>query len=238
MVKNTYGTGCFVLMQTGSTAVASERGLVTTIACGADGTPTYALEGSVFIAGAAIQWLRDGLKVLRTAAESERLARSVDSTLGVYLVPAFVGLGAPYWDADARGAVVGLTRGVTREHVVRAALESLAYQTRDVVDTMAAEAGKPIQLLRVDGGAAANGFLMQFQADILATRVDRPKVIETTALGAAMLAGLGVGLWSQADLERVRAKERVFSPKMPADRREALYAGWKAAVTRVRSAAV
>jgi glycerol kinase len=238
MVKNTYGTGCFVLMQTGSTAVASERGLVTTIACGADGTPTYALEGSVFIAGAAIQWLRDGLKVLRTAAESERLARSVDSTLGVYLVPAFVGLGAPYWDADARGAVVGLTRGVTREHVVRAALESLAYQTRDVVDTMAAEAGKPIQLLRVDGGAAANDFLMQFQADILATRVDRPKVIETTALGAAMLAGLGVGLWSQADLERVRAKERVFSPKMPADRREALYAGWKAAVTRVRSAAV
>jgi glycerol kinase len=238
MVKNTYGTGCFVLMQTGGTAVASERGLVTTIACGADGTPTYALEGSVFIAGAAIQWLRDGLKILRTAAESERLARSVDSTLGVYLVPAFVGLGAPYWDPEARGAVIGLTRGVTREHVVRAALESLAYQTRDVVDTMAAEAGRPIQLLRVDGGAAANDFLMQFQADVLGTTVDRPKVIETTALGAAMLAGLGSGLWSQAELERVRAKERVFSPKMSAERRNALYDGWKAAVTRVRSTAV
>jgi glycerol kinase len=224
-------------MQTGPSAVASERGLLTTIACARDGSPTYALEGSIFIAGAAIQWLRDGLKILRTAAESERLARSVDSTLGVYLVPAFVGLGAPYWDPDARGAILGLTRGVTRAHVVRAALESLAYQTRDVVETMAAEAGRPIQLLRVDGGAAANDFLMQFQADVLGTSVDRPKVVETTALGAAMLAGLGVRLWSEDELEHVRAKDRVFNPKMPTDRREALYDGWKAAVARVRSGA-
>ncbi len=236
-VKNTYGTGCFVLMQTGPTAVASTRGLLTTVACGGDGTPSYALEGAVFIAGAAIQWLRDGLAILRAAAESERLARSVDSTLGVYLVPAFVGLGAPYWDPEARGAVLGLTRGVTRAHVVRAALESLAYQTRDVIDTMAAEAGGPIRVLRVDGGAAANDFLMQFQADVLATTVDRPKVVETTALGAAMLAGLGVGLWTTAELERVRAVDRVFKPKMPADRRAALYDGWKAAVARVRTGA-
>ncbi len=236
MVKNTYGTGCFVLMQTGAEAVASARGLVTTVACGPGGAPTYALEGSVFIAGAAIQWLRDGLQIIRKAAESEALARSVDSTLGVYLVPAFVGLGAPYWDPDARGAVLGLTRGVTRAHLVRAALESLAYQTRDVVDTMAAEAGKPIRVLRVDGGAAANDFLMQFQADVLATPVDRPKVVETTALGAALLAGLGVGFWTQAELERVRAVDRVFKPKMKSADVSALYDGWKAAVARVRSA--
>src|SRR5207249_28966 len=167
--------------------VDSRRGLITTIACGPLGQPAYALEGSVFIAGAAIQWLRDGLRILTAAAESERLARQVDSTLGVYLVPAFVGLGAPYWDAQARGAIVGLTRGVTRAHIVRAALESLAYQTRDVVDTMAGESGRPLAGLRVDGGAAANNFLMQFQADVLGTVVDRPKVIETTALGAALL---------------------------------------------------
>jgi glycerol kinase len=236
MVKNTYGTGCFVLMQTGAEAVTSKRGLVTTVACGAGGTPTYALEGSVFIAGAAIQWLRDGLQIVRKAAESEKLARSVDSTLGVYLVPAFVGLGAPYWDPEARGAVLGLTRGVTRAHVARAALEALAFQTRDVVDTMAAEAQKPIRVLRVDGGAAANDFLMQFQADVLGTTVDRPKVVETTALGAALLAGLGVGLWTQAELERVRAVDRVFKPKMKPEDRDALYAGWQAAVARVRSA--
>jgi glycerol kinase len=234
-VKNTYGTGCFVLMQTGPDAVMSERGLVTTVACGPGGAPSYALEGSIFIAGAAIQWLRDGLQILRTAAESEKLARSVDSTLGVYLVPAFVGLGAPYWDPEARGAVVGLTRGVTRAHLVRAALESLAYQTRDVVETMTAEAGKAIRVLRVDGGAAANDFLMQFQADMLATAVDRPKVVETTALGAALLAGLGSGLWTQAELERVRAVDRVFKPKMKPTERDARYEGWRAAVARVRS---
>lgn len=237
MVKNTYGTGCFVLMQTGAEAVASARGLLTTIAVGAGGGPTYALEGAVFIAGAAIQWLRDGLGILRAAAESEKLARSVDSTLGVYLVPAFVGLGAPYWDPDARGAILGLTRGVTRAHLVRAALEALAYQTRDVVETMASEAGAPIRVLRVDGGAAANDFLMQFQADVLGTTVDRPKVVETTALGAAMLAGLGVGLWTQAELERVRAVDRVFKPKMPEATRAALYEGWKCAVARVRTSA-
>jgi len=236
MVKNTYGTGCFALMQTGSHAVRSTGGLLTTVAVGANGVPTYALEGSVFIAGAAIQWLRDGLGLLRKAAESEKLARSVASTLGVYLVPAFVGLGAPYWDPEARGALLGLTRGVTRAHVVRAALESLAYQSRDVVETMAADAGRPINVMRVDGGAAANDFLMQFQADVLGTTVDRPKVVETTAMGAAMLAGLGVGLWTQAQLERVRAVDRVFKPKMGSDQRATLYDGWKAAVARVRSA--
>jgi len=235
MVKNTYGTGCFVLMQTGSEAVASERGLVTTIACGAGGAPTYALEGSVFIAGALIQWLRDGLKILKSAAESEAIARKAKSTLGVYVVPAFVGLGAPYWDPDARGAILGLTRGVGREHLVRAALESLAFQTRDVVETMAADASKPIAALRVDGGAAANDFLMQFQADILGTTVDRPKVVETTATGAAFLAGLGTSFWTQAELERVRAVDKVFKPKMKSEEREDAYAGWKDAVARVRS---
>jgi glycerol kinase len=222
-------------MQTGSEAVASERGLVTTIACGAGGAPTYALEGSVFIAGAVMQWLRDGLQIIKKAAESEALARKARSTLGVYVVPAFVGLGAPYWDPDARGAILGLTRGVGREHVVRAALESLAFQTRDVVETMAADASKPIAALRVDGGAAANDFLMQFQADILGTTVDRPKVVETTATGAAFLAGLGVSFWTQAELERVRAVDKVFKPKMKSEEREAAYAGWQEAVARVRT---
>ncbi|HVO25577.1 MAG TPA: glycerol kinase GlpK [Candidatus Margulisiibacteriota bacterium] len=236
LVKNTYGTGCFILMYTGDTAVDSKRGLLTTMACAADGRPAYAVEGSVFIAGAAVQWLRDGLKLLQHAKESERHARRVDSTLGVYLVPAFVGLGAPYWDAAARGALVGLTRGVTKAHVVRATLEALAYQTRDVVDTMVAESGRPLSGLRVDGGAAANNFLMQFQADILGVTVDRPKVIETTALGAALLAGLGVGLWkSERDLERVRRADRVFRPHMAPEHREALYQGWRRAVAAVRS---
>jgi glycerol kinase len=236
LVKNTYGTGCFLLMYTGDEAVDSQRGLLTTMACAADGRPAYAVEGSVFVAGAAVQWLRDGLGLLKQAKESERLARSVDSTLGVYLVPAFVGLGAPYWDAAARGALVGLTRGVTKAHVVRAALEALAYQTRDVVDTMVAESGRPLGGLRVDGGAAANGFLMQFQADLLGTTVDRPKIVETTALGAALLAGLGVGLWkSERDLERVRKPDRVFRPRMAPEAREALYQGWRRAVAAVRS---
>jgi glycerol kinase len=235
-VKNTYGTGCFVLAQTGTDAIASERGLVTTIACGPNGAPSYALEGSIFIAGAAVQWLRDGLKIIKKAAETEALARSVDSTLGVYVVPAFVGLGAPYWDPDARGAVVGLTRGVTRAHLVRATLESLAYQTRDVIDTMTGESGKPITTLRVDGGASANDFLMQFQADVLGTAVDRPKVVETTALGAALLAGLAVGLWKQTELDRVRVVDRVFRPRMRQPERDRLYAGWLEAVERVRSA--
>jgi glycerol kinase len=235
MAKNTYGTGCFVLMQTGSEAVAAGRGLLTTIACGTGGAPTYAIEGSVFVAGALIQWLRDGLKILKSAAESETLARKAGSTLGIYVVPAFVGLGAPHWDPEARGAILGLTRGVGREHLVLAALESLAYQTRDVVETMAAVAGKPVTTLRVDGGASANDFLMQFQADILDTTVNRPKVVETTATGAAFLAGLGVSFWTQAELERVRAVDKVFKPRMKPGEREAAYAGWKEAVDRVRS---
>jgi glycerol kinase len=235
--KNTYGTGCFLLLNTGAQPVASRSGLVTTIACDATGGIAYALEGSVFIAGAAIQWLRDGLGFMTKASESEKLATKVDSTLGVYLVPAFVGLGAPYWDADARGALVGLTRGVTRHHVVRAALAALAYQTRDVVDAMASDAGTPLAMLRVDGGAAANDFLMQFQADVLGVPVERPKIVETTAMGAAALAGLGVGFWtSPKDLVQARQLDRCFQPKMGVAERDALYRGWRAAVARVRSA--
>jgi glycerol kinase len=235
--KNTYGTGCFLLLNTGTRAVASRSGLVTTIACDATGGIAYALEGSVFVAGAAIQWLRDGLRILGKAAESEKMAASVDSTLGVYLVPAFVGLGAPYWDAEARGALVGLTRGVERAHVARAALESLAYQTRDVVDAMAHDAGTPLAMLRVDGGAAANGFLMQFQADLLGVPVERPKLLETTAMGAAALAGLAVGFWrSPKELGAARQLDRRFRPRMCATMRENLYRGWRAAVARVRSA--
>jgi glycerol kinase len=236
MVKNTYGTGCFLLMYTGPTLARSERGLLTTVACDAKGGPAYALEGSVFIAGAAIQWLRDGLGLLKRAADSEALARRAGANLGVYLVPAFVGLGAPYWDADARGALLGLTRGVTRAHVVRAALEALAYQTRDVADAMTADAGHPIASLRADGGAAANDFLMQFQADMLDVPVDRPRVVETTAMGAAFLAGLATGFWrDQAALAKARRLDRRFKPRMKAADRDALYRGWTAALARVRS---
>jgi glycerol kinase len=236
MVKNTYGTGCFLLMYTGPTLARSERGLLTTVACDATGRPAYALEGSVFIAGAAIQWLRDGLKLLKRAKDSEALARRAGSNLGVYLVPAFVGLGAPYWDPDARGALLGVTRGVTGEHVVRAALESLAYQTRDVADAMAADAGQPLASLRADGGASTNGFLMQFQADLLGVPVDRPRVVETTAMGAAFLAGLATGFWrDQAALAKARRLDRRFSPRMKPAERDALYRGWTEAVARVRS---
>jgi glycerol kinase len=236
MAKNTYGTGCFLLLHTGERAVHSEQGILTTVACDARGGPAYALEGSVFIAGAAIQWLRDGLGLLKKAAESERLARQVDSTLGVYLVPAFVGLGAPYWDPDARGALVGLTRGTTRAHVVRAALEALAYQTRDVADAMVTAAGAPLAALRADGGAAANAFLMQFQADVLGVPLDRPRVVETTAMGAAFLAGLAVGFWrSASELVHARRIDKRFRPRMAPEVREALYRGWQEAVARVRS---
>ena len=236
MVKNTYGTGCFLLMFTGDRPVPSQKGLLTTLACASDGQPAYALEGSVFVAGAAVQWLRDGLGLLKSAAESERLARSVDSSLGIYVVPAFVGLGTPYWDPAARGAVVGLTRGVTRAHLVRATLESLAFQTRDVVDVMVAESGRPLATLRVDGGASANDFLLQFQSDMLGQTVDRPRIIETTALGAALLAGRAVGLWSSAArLERARLRDRVFKPRMKLEQREMLYRGWVRAVAAVRS---
>jgi glycerol kinase len=235
MAKNTYGTGCFLLLHTGQDAVASTHGLLTTIACDERGGHAYALEGAIFIAGAAIQWLRDGLGLLTKAPESEKLARSVDSTLGVHVVPAFVGLGAPYWDAEARGAVLGLTRGVTRAHLVRATLESLAFQTRDVMDAMAADAGAPLRALRVDGGAAANDFLMQFQADLLGVPVERPALVETTAVGAAQLAGLAVGFWrSPAELAATRQKDRRFRPRMAAERRAALFRGWQDAVRRVR----
>jgi glycerol kinase len=236
MVKNTYGTGCFLMMFSGEKPIESKNGLLTTLCCRADGGPAYALEGSVFVAGAAVQWLRDGLGLLKKASDSEAAARRVDSTLGTYVVPAFAGLGAPYWDADARGAVVGLTRGVTADHLVRATLESLAYQTRDVVDAMAADSRRKLKVLRVDGGACANDFLMQFQADTLGVPVDRPTVIETTAAGAAFLAGVGSGLWKSArDLEAVRKVDRVFRPKMKAAGREALYRGWQEAVARVRT---
>jgi len=236
MAKNTYGTGCFLLMHTGARPVTSTHGLLTTVACDARGGPAYALEGAVFMAGAAIQWLRDGLGLLGTAAESERHARSVDDSLGVHVVPAFVGLGAPYWDPEARGAVLGLTRGVTRSHLVRATLESLAFQIRDVADAMAADAGGPLRELRVDGGAAANDFLMQFQADLLGVPVERPALIETTAIGAAQLAGLAVGFWrTPKELGAMRRKDRRFRPRMPALRREALYRDWQDAVRRVRS---
>ena len=235
LAKNTYGTGCFLLMNTGGDAHASSSGLITTIAWSIGGRVEYALEGSVFVAGAAIQWLRDGMGLIRDASDSEAVAQSVEDTGGVYLVPAFVGLGAPYWDQRARGAIVGITRGTTRNHIVRAALESIAYQTRDVVECVRADSGLELGTLRVDGGAATNDFLMQFQADILDVRVERPQVLEVTALGAALLAGLGVGFWSdRADLESTDERVQVFEPKLAAERREALYADWKRAVERSR----
>ena len=238
MVKNTYGTGCFTVMYLGTQPpVAQDGGLITTLACDAAGAPAYALEGSVFIAGAAIQWLRDELGLITHARETETIAREIADSAGVYVVPAFVGLGAPYWDMGARGAIVGLTRGAGRRHIVRATLESLAYQSRDVIDVMNRDAGVPVQALRVDGGAAANDFLMQFQADLLGVPVERPDMVETTALGAGFLAGLGVGFWSNAqELETLPRPGRVFQPAMsPADR-DRLHAGWRAAVQRVRSA--
>jgi len=233
--KNTYGTGCFMLLNTGPTPVVSSHGLLTTIAWRIDGRTTYALEGSVFVAGAAIQWLRDGLGLLADAAESEALARSVPDTAGVYFVPAFVGLGAPYWDMYARGTILGLTRGTTGAHLARAALEAIAFQSRDVLEAMAADAGIAVRELRVDGGAAANDFLCQFQADIMNVTVLRPSVIETTSLGAAYLAGLGAGLWrSLDDLSRRWAVERTFAPGMDAVTRAARCEGWRRAVERAR----
>jgi glycerol kinase len=229
--KNTYGTGCFLLLHTGSRPVASRAGLLTTVACGPDGGPAYALEGSVFVAGAAIQWLRDGLGLVARAAETEAIARSVPDSGGVVLVPAFVGLGAPYWRADVRGALLGLTRGSTRAHVVRAALESLAFQSRDLVEAMARDAGSRVRALQVDGGAVANDWLMQYQADLLGVPVRRPRVIETTALGAGLLAGLGSGFWrSPRELAAARALDREFRPRRTAAWRAAEWARWRSAV--------
>lgn len=230
-VKNTYGTGCFLLMNTGEQAVISENGLLTTIAVGIDGKIQYALEGSVFVAGAAIQWLRDELEMLKNAAESERYCNSVTDTNGSYVVPAFTGLGAPYWDQYARGAIVGLTRGTGKAHLIRATVESLAYQVSDVIGAMEQDAGIALHTLKVDGGACANNFLMQFQSDILAAEVERPKCIETTALGAAYLAGLAVGYWSgREEIRKKWALERTFLPNMTNDVREKLQNGWKKAV--------
>ena len=235
MAKNTYGTGSFVLLNTGNRPIPSRKGLITTIAWGLPDGVSYAMEGSIFVTGAAVQWLRDGLGLIKDVAESEGLASAVPNTGGVYFVPALVGLGAPYWDMYARGTIIGLTRGTTKEHLARATLEAIAYQTRDVVDTMEAEADLRIPLLRVDGGGTANTFLMQFQADILGIPVQRAAVPETTALGAAYLAGLAVGLWRDtADISRRWSAAETYQPSISTDERETLYADWKRAVERAR----
>ena len=235
-VKNTYGTGCFLLMPTGAQAVRSDHRLLTTPAWQLNGRTLYALEGSVFIGGAVVQWLRDGLGMIRASAEVEPLAASVPDTGGVYLVPAFAGLGAPHWDPYARGTLVGLTRGTSAAHIARAALESIAYQSRDVVAAMQADAGLSLTELRVDGGATANNLLMQFQADILGVPVVRPRVTETSALGAAYLAGLAVGYWTdQSQLDAQWQVERIFEPHMPPDRRAALIADWQRAIERAKA---
>jgi len=231
MAKNTYGTGCFMLMNTGSQAVASANGLLTTIAWNVDGQVEYALEGSIFVAGSVVQWLRDGLRMFGKSSDCQAYAERVPDTGGVYLVPAFVGLGAPYWRSDVRGAMFGVTRGTSKEHFIRAAVESMAYQTRDVLAAMQADAGIELKELRADGGAIANDFMGQFQSDLLGVPVLRPQVAETTALGAAYLAGLAVGFWeSRAQIAAQWGVDRRFEPTMSADRREALYAGWQRAV--------
>lgn len=233
--KNTYGTGCFLLMNIGEQPKISEHGLITTIAVGLHGKVQYALEGSVFVAGAAIQWLRDELQLIQHASQTEEIAESVPDSNGVYVVPAFTGLGAPYWDAYARGAIFGLTRGASRAHIVRATLESLAYQAADVIRAMEEDARMQLDVLRVDGGASANGFLLQFQADILDKQIIRPKVIETTALGAAYLAGLAVGYYRDLDEIRQNAGiDRTFVPAMQADVRERLLEGWKTCIRKLQ----
>ncbi|HOO79076.1 MAG TPA: glycerol kinase GlpK [Lachnospiraceae bacterium] len=236
-VKNTYGTGCFLLMNTGDKAIVSGNGLITTIAAGCTTTPSYALEGSVFVAGAAIQWLRDELQLITTAADSEIAATSVADTAGVYMVPAFTGLGAPYWNPYARGMIVGLTRGANKNHLIRASLESLAYQTMDVINAMEADAGLSLRKLQVDGGASSNNFLMQFQADLLGTQVVRPSCVETTALGAAFLAGLTTGFWKdEEELKSTREQEnsdeqgKTFVPTMKDEEKQMRQNGWKKAV--------
>lgn len=235
MAKNTYGTGCFMLMNTGEEPVRSANGLLTTIAWGLDGKVVYALEGSVFVAGSAIQWLRDGMRMLKNAADSEDYAKRVPSTDGVYVVPAFVGLGTPYWDSEARGAVFGLTRGTEKEHFIRATLESLAYQTKDVLDCMEQDSGIDIKVLRADGGAVANAFLMQFQSDVLQKDVELARLNETTALGAAFLAGLATGFWENLDeIGLLATHQHVYKPTLDPKNRDELYTGWKKAVAATR----
>lgn len=235
-IKNTYGTGCFVLLNTGRKRPVSKYGLITTLGCGAKGEPVYVLEGAVFIAGAAIHWLRDGLKLLTCGCESEKMAASVKDNQGVYFVPALTGLGAPYWDQDAAGAIFGITRGTNGNHIVRAALEAMCYQTKDVLDAMEKDSGLKIKDLKVDGGASANNFLCQFQADILRINVVRPKVIETTSLGAAYLAGLATGYWKNSnEIKKCWKKDRIFRPRMRNAEAVNLYKGWLDAVKRILS---
>jgi len=232
--KNTYGTGCFLLLNLGKKSVTPSKGLVATLACDGEGKPVYALEGSVFMAGAAVQWLRDGLGLIKAPKDSEEAAARVKDTGGVYMIPAFTGLGAPYWDSSARGAILGISRGTKKEHIIRATLESIAYQTRDVLEVMEADASQKLKKLRVDGGAAKNDFLMQFQSDILGIPVERPVVLETTALGAALLAGLTVGFWkNKEELTHLWKRGASFTPQMDNEKRETLYTGWKRAVSRV-----
>ena len=233
--KCTYGTGCFLLINTGDKRVNSTSGLLTTIACNAEGKPIYALEGSVFIGGAVIQWLRDELQILSHASESEKMALAVEDSNGVIIVPAFTGLGAPYWDMNARGIITGISRGVNRNHIVRAALEGIAFQVHDLLDSISKDLDGNISVLQVDGGAVANNFLMQFQADILQIKIDRPKNIESTALGAGMLAGLGVGFWKNpAELKAVRETDQIFIPTMSDDKRTELLSNWKLAIRKVQ----
>lgn len=234
-VKNTYGTGCFIVLNTGKKLITSKGGLLSTIACDSKGDPVYALEGSVFIAGAVVQWLRDELKVIKSSAECEGAIRGLKDTNGVYFVPAFVGLGAPYWNGAARGIISGLTRGANVRHIIRAALESIAYQTKDVFDLMQKESGQKIRELRVDGGACRNDFLMQFQSDMLNCRITRPKVIDSTAQGAAHLAGVTVGLWREDDLRKFHFKDSAFKPRMSQAIRQELYRGWSNAVEMINT---
>ncbi|MFH0839726.1 MAG: glycerol kinase GlpK [Candidatus Omnitrophota bacterium] len=235
-IKNTYGTGCFILLNTGKKRPFSKHGLIVTLGCGKAGEPAYVLEGAVFAAGAAIQWLRDGLRILGESSESEKMAQAAADNAGVYFVPAFVGLGAPYWDQHARGAIYGITRGTERSHIVRAALEAMCYQTKDVMNAMEKDSGLKIRNLKVDGGAAVNNFICQFQSDILGIEVTRPAVVETTSQGAAYLAGLAVGYWENTgEIKRIWRKGRVFKPKMPRSSAASLYKNWLDAVKRTRS---
>jgi glycerol kinase len=236
IMKNTYGTGCFLLLNTGKKRVVSQHGLITTLGCGATKDPIYVLEGAVFVAGSAIQWLRDKLNLLASASESEKMAKSVKDSAGVYFVPALVGLGAPYWDQNCRGAIFGITRGTKKSHIVRAALEAMCYQTKDVVNAMQKDSGLKIRKFKVDGGASANNFLCQFQSDILGVAVLRPKIIEITSLGAAYLAGLATNYWKNiSEIKRCWKQDRKFMPKMSRTVADCLYKGWLKAVARTLS---